>query len=92
MIDFAKDNGNEENIYYLNLWPRITSRDKERTDEEYLEKYRWDTGKSLLSRLKNFYISDLGIKCISYKGEYHQLYEELGKILYLKAANRLKDQ
>lgn len=92
MIDFAKDNGNEENIYYLNLWPRIKSRDNERNDEEYLEKYRLETGKSLLSRLKTFYISDLGIKCISYKGEYHQLYEELGKVLYLKAANRLKGQ
>ena len=92
MINLAKDSGNEENIYNLNLCSRINPRDKSRTDDEYLEKYRLVTGTALLNSLKTHYLSDLGIKCISYKGEYHQLYEEFGKVIYLKAANRLKGQ
>ncbi len=85
MIDFARNNGNEENIYNLdvqNIMPQGLK-------GEALEYAR---GKKLLSDLKRDYLANVGVKPIAYPGNHLELYEEFGKTLYLKSANKLKGQ
>ncbi len=85
MIDFARNNGNEENIYNLDVKKPIPD-GLSKKDLEYA------IGKRFLSDLKRDYLTDVGIKPIYYEGEYLDLYEEFGKVIYLKSAGRLVGQ
>lgn len=85
MIDFARNNGNEENIYSLDV-KSVMPQDAKDADFEYA------CGKKLLSDLKRDYLANVGVKPIAFPGKHLELYEEFGKILYLKSANKLKGQ
>ena len=91
MINFAKENGNEENIYNMDLCPEFPIREKGQDDKEFLEKYIQSTGKAILSKLKSEYLADLGIKSISYIGNYDSLYNEFGRVIYSKTAGLLEN-
>lgn len=85
MIDFARNNGNEENIYNLDTAYIIPEGLKG-------DELCYAIGRKLLADLKRDYLVEVGVKPLSYSGSYIDLYEDLGKVLYLKSEGKLKGQ
>ena len=85
MIDFAHNNGNEENIYNLDV-EYIIPKNLKGADLKYAK------GKKLLAALKRDYLIDNGVSPITYHGDFTDLYEDLGKVIYLKSEGNLKGQ
>lgn len=83
MISLAQQQGNDENIYNLDCTPVNNTEYDGKIDMK-------KTGLHMLGMLRHDYLSDVGVKPISYPGRYLDLYEELGKIIYLKSAGKLK--
>lgn len=84
MINFAKNNGNNEGIYNLNVFSNHTTTDDFSNDEE---KIKW--ARKYFEILRNDYLESMGVRNIFYKGLYNELYEEIGKIIFLKTADKL---
>ncbi len=86
MINFAKSNGNDENIYNINVFGNYRTGERFTEDED---RYKWCL--KYLEILRNEYLEDLGVKNLFYEGTYQGLYEEIEKIIYLKTADKLRN-